>query len=70
MMTGTFPIDGRTFEEIAEQHKGGRGRRLRDLRSDLPDGFLDAIDCALARDPAGRFATTEDLGAAIGREGL
>ena len=69
LTTGAFPIDGRTYKEIAEQHGRGEGRRLREIRPDFPDSFLDAIDRVMARDPACRFSTADELSAAIRVEG-
>ena len=65
LTTGRFPNEGQTFEAIAECHRLGQALRLRDLRPDLPDAFLDTIDHALALDPVRRFETAGELGAAI-----
>jgi len=65
LTTGRFPNEGQTYEEIADCHRRGQALRLRDLRPDLPDTFLDTIDRALALDPLRRFETAGELGAAI-----
>jgi serine/threonine-protein kinase len=65
LATGVFPIEGRTYEEIADRHASGKAPRLRDLRIDLPSAWLDAVDCAMHADPARRFSSTDEMSAAM-----
>ena len=65
LATAEFPVEGRTYEEIAGKHARREVRRLGDLRPDLPRGFLEAIDRVLDVDPAARFPTAGRLAAAI-----
>lgn len=57
LATGAFPVSGRTIDEIAAAHEAGDARLLRDTRPDLPDAFVQAVERAIARDPARRFAS-------------
>ena len=55
-MTGSYPLDGGTGTEIRRLHDQGTSRRpLRDVRPDLPDAFIRAVERALAEDPRQRF---------------
>jgi serine/threonine-protein kinase len=65
LATGEFPTNGRSYDEIAEQHRERRGRTLRALRPDFPPGFLDAVDRVLSPDPLRRFATADEFSASI-----
>jgi len=65
LATGEFPIMARTYDEIAAQHRGRRGRALRALRPDFPSGFLDASDRVLSADPLTRFASAAEFSASI-----
>jgi len=56
LVTGRFPIAGTSLPEIVAKHRAG-GTPLRDLRPDLPSGFVEVIHRALASDPAERYAT-------------
>jgi serine/threonine-protein kinase len=65
LATGVFPIEGHTYEEVAERHARGQTQRLRDRRADLPPAWLDAVDCAMHSDPARRFSSPDDMRAAM-----
>ena len=56
LVTGSYPLDGGTGTEIRRLHDQGTSRRpLRDVRPDLPDAFIRAVERALAEDPRQRF---------------
>lgn len=57
LVTGEFPVRGSSLEELREAHDARRPRLLRDLRSDLPEPFLRALEQALSADAGERFAT-------------
>jgi serine/threonine protein kinase len=65
LVTGRFPIDGRSIPDIKQQHAAGRRVRLQDLRSDLPESFLQVVERALAPDRAVRFESAGALQAAL-----
>jgi serine/threonine-protein kinase len=54
LVTGQYPVDGRTFTEVAHAHQQGTRRLLSDCRPDLPDGFVRVVERALASTPDGR----------------
>jgi hypothetical protein len=65
LAAGEFPMTGRTYDEIAMQHRERRGRALGVLRPGLPSGFRDAIDRVLSPDPMERFASAEEFSASM-----
>jgi eukaryotic-like serine/threonine-protein kinase len=65
LVTGSFPVGGRTLGEIRQAHATGHRRLLRDLRADLPRSFIEAIDRAAASSPTQRFATAGALETAL-----
>ena len=67
LVTGSFPVTGRSLAELGDAHRSGGRTRLRDLRADLPASFVRAVETALAADPAERFQTVGTLEAALER---
>ncbi|MFC1572073.1 serine/threonine-protein kinase [Candidatus Eisenbacteria bacterium] len=65
IVTGTYPLAARTLEDLQEQHRRGVYRRLRDIRPDLPAGFVNVIERAISPEPARRFATAGDMEQAL-----
>jgi len=65
LATGVAPIAGGSLEEIRKAHANGRRKRLRDVRPDLPAGFVAIIEKALSADPRERFATAGEFEAAL-----
>jgi eukaryotic-like serine/threonine-protein kinase len=66
LATGTYPIDGDTRTAIDRQHAQAMARRhLRDARPDLPDGFVYAVQRAIAEDPAARYPSAGAFEAAL-----
>ncbi len=57
LVTGTFPVVGRTYNEVREKHDGRRRVLLADVRPGLPRQFLRIVERATAFDPADRYAT-------------
>ena len=57
MVTGSFPVVGKTLRELESEHRSRRTRLLRDQRSDLPESFVKVVERALAWAPGERFAT-------------
>ena len=58
LVTGEYPVRGKTMAEVRSAHRTGNRVLLRDERPELPEGFVDAIERALAADPARRFPTS------------
>ena len=66
LVTGSYPVDGATRTEIRRLHdQRGSRRPLRDVRPDLPDGFIRVVERALAEDPRQRFESAGSLEAAL-----
>jgi len=65
LLTGAYPVTGRSIEEVLQNLERGETKLLRDLRSDLPEGVIRVIEQALSRDPMQRFATTGELERAL-----
>ena len=65
LVTGTHPVVAGSRADLEQSHRDGRRRLLRDVRSDLPDAFVDVIDRACASDPAQRYASAGALQSAL-----
>jgi serine/threonine-protein kinase len=66
LVTGSYPLDGSTRSEIGRLHdQHGTRRPLRDIRPDLPEGFIRVVERALAHDPRQRFESAGALEAAL-----
>jgi serine/threonine-protein kinase len=65
LATGSFPVQGKTLQDLRDAHATGRRTRLRDVRGDLPAGLVSAIDRATSADPSSRPATADDLAASL-----
>jgi eukaryotic-like serine/threonine-protein kinase len=69
LVTRQFPIAAQTFEDLIKAHGEQNIRRLRDLRPDLPESFVHAVERALAPAPAARYPSAGAMEAAL-RESL
>ena len=68
LVTGTFPVDGQTGADVRRQHQAhAPRRRLRDLRPELPDAFIQVVERATAARPDDRFQTAGELEADLNR---
>jgi len=56
LVTGEYPVEGKTLDGIRAAHMQGRRRLLSERRPQLPVAFLQVVDKALASDPARRYA--------------
>ena len=65
MVTREYPVDGADRSQIERAHREGRVKRLRDVRPDLPSGFIQTVERALSPDPAARPQTAGELEAAL-----
>ena len=66
LVTQEFPVNGATIDALADAHRRGERRRLRDARPDLPDSFVSVVERALDRDPNSRFASAGEMYEALG----
>ena len=66
LATGSYPLEGSSRSEIGRLHdQRGSRRPLRDVRPDLPDGFIRVVERALAHDPRQRFESAGALETAL-----
>ena len=74
LVSGRFPVEGKTFSELSEKIRNGHSTPILDVRSNLPDAFVQVLDRAMARDPSQRYATVGEmehaLATAVGVEPL
>jgi Tol biopolymer transport system component len=61
LLTGSVPVEGSTISALRAAHGRGARKRLRDLRSDLPQAIVQVIDGATEHDPINRYQTVGDL---------
>ena len=65
MVTGRYPVDGMDKVEIRLAHRDHKRQRLRDARPDLSNGFVRAVERALAPDPRERYQTAAEFEEAL-----
>ncbi len=65
MVTGRYPVEGRSVVDVLNNHKTGARLRLRDLRPDLPPWFIAALERALEPRPEERFKTADEFETAL-----
>jgi serine/threonine-protein kinase len=66
LVTATFPVEGRSFEDLITAHREGRRRLVGDLRPDLPETYVQVVARCLSADPAQRFASVGEMLLALG----
>jgi serine/threonine-protein kinase len=66
LVTGTYPVQTASIEELREAHANGRTRRLSDLHVLLPHAFVTAVEGAMKPLDA-RFSTAAELLAVLTR---
>ncbi len=57
LVTGQYPVEGKTLDQIIQAHVRGRRKPLAERRPDLPDDFIRVVDRATAQDPDARYET-------------
>lgn len=67
MMTGQAPFSGATMRVI-QAHLNEAPKPIREIRSDCPPDFAEAVMRMLAKDPADRWPTTTDALRAAGAQ--
>jgi serine/threonine-protein kinase len=65
LVTGTFPVEGRSLDELRRAHREGKRRLLRDARPELPEGLVTVIERALAAEPEARPSSMGQLERAL-----
>ena len=61
LVTGLYPVEGRSLAHLQEAHERGRRLLLSDVRPDLPDGYTQIVSKAMAQKPEDRFQTVGEL---------
>src|SRR5262249_44570623 len=61
LVTGKFPVEGRTMADLRAAHMGGRRTSLRERAPDLPAGYIKAVEHALVADPLQRCPSAAAL---------
>jgi serine/threonine protein kinase len=61
LVSGSYPVTGRSIGEIKRAHLNGARSRLIDLRPDVPIAFADAVERAIAPDHGARLASAAEL---------
>lgn len=65
LVSGRYPIEARSLEELRERHRQERSSSLFDVRPDLPAGFVSVVERALAKRPEDRFPTAGEMERAL-----
>src|SRR5262249_585775 len=65
LVTGVFPVQAASYEELRQHHLRGIRRKLVDIRPDLPDGFVRIVDKMLAPDPVQRYTSANEVREAL-----
>jgi serine/threonine protein kinase/regulation of enolase protein 1 (concanavalin A-like superfamily) len=61
LLTGKAPYQGKDAQELLRMHMNAPIPDIRSVRPEAPAGLADALKTALAKRPADRFATMEQL---------
>jgi tRNA A-37 threonylcarbamoyl transferase component Bud32/tetratricopeptide (TPR) repeat protein len=69
MLAGQPPFTGPTVESLIHQHLAAAPRPVTEIRSAVPVVVADALQRALAKNPADRFQSLSDFTAALGAGG-
>jgi serine/threonine-protein kinase len=65
LVTGTYPVSGRSLRDIREAHARGRRIPLATARPDFPRAFVRVIDRAIDPRVANRYESPDAFGAAL-----
>jgi len=65
LVTGQFPVTAASMEQLSAAHARGDRRTIRDLRPDVPRGFVQVIERALNPDPARRHRSAGEFEATL-----
>lgn len=65
LVTGEYPVDGTTAQEVELAHRQERRNPLRDARPDLPASFVAVVERALSPNPKQRYQSAGNVGAAL-----
>lgn len=61
MVSGKYPVDGKTLGELRKAHKESKPRPLGEVCPELPAGFIELVSKTVDRDPALRPESASDV---------
>jgi tRNA A-37 threonylcarbamoyl transferase component Bud32 len=67
LVTGSYPVEGGTRDEVERAHRLQERRHLRDVRPDLPEEFVHTVQRALDPDPRQRYQGAGAFESALAR---
>ena len=67
LVTDSYPVEGRTREEVQAAHRRQERHHLRDVRPDLPEEFVQTVQRALDPDPQRRYQGAGAFESALAR---
>jgi serine/threonine protein kinase len=65
LLTGSYPVSGRTLEEVRRGHEAGVPLSVGDVRPDVPAALVGVIARGLAVNPAARYGSARAVEAAL-----
>lgn len=65
LVSGRLPVEGASFSDLVLAHAQHRRQHLRDVRPDLPDGYVNVVERAIDPDPKRRFQSAGQFHAAL-----
>jgi hypothetical protein len=68
LVTDSYPVGGRTREDVEGAHRRQERQHLRDVRPDLPEEFVQAVQRALDPDPRHRYQSAGAFESALARQ--
>jgi len=65
LLTGSYPVQGRTVADLRQAHLAGRITRLRDARPETPKHLAAIVERAIHKEPLQRFASAHEMREAL-----
>lgn len=65
LVSGRYPVDGRSRGELEGKHRRGSHVPLMDVRPDLPGWFIQVVERAIHHDPVHRFGSIGEMAQAL-----
>ena len=65
LVTGEYPVNAPSIDELRKAHAQREHRWLSEVRPDLPVGFMQVVERAIALDPEERYSNSGDLLSAL-----
>lgn len=65
LVSNRYPVQAADLPDLIERHRRGEFQPLRDVRPDLPGGFVEAVERALAPNPDKRIRTAGEMERAL-----